>query len=123
MPPSSRYPLRQTARRILEVEAKRFGVSLDTGDVLLRQAEGGPELHVVAAAEELLMHLITGETRSLTTASWSWRRLGADADDQGGGGHAGLSAPQFQSRPRPGPRRALAERRSPLGSHARRHSG
>lgn len=53
--------LRQTARRILEAEAKRFGVSLDTGDVLLRRAEGGPELHVMAAAEELLMHLIVGD--------------------------------------------------------------
>ncbi len=53
--------LRQTARRIPEAEAKRFGVSLDTGDVLLRRAEGGPELHVVAAAEELLMHLMAGD--------------------------------------------------------------
>jgi hypothetical protein len=52
--------LRQTARRILEAEAKRFGVSPDTGGVLLRRAEGGPELHVVAAAEELLMHLMAG---------------------------------------------------------------
>ena len=51
----------QTARRILEAEAKRFGVSLDTSDVLLRRAEGGPELHVVAAAEELLMHLMAGD--------------------------------------------------------------
>src|SRR2546423_49391 len=53
--------LRQTARRILEAEAKRFGVSLDTGDVPPRRAEGGPELHVVAAAEELLMHLMGGD--------------------------------------------------------------
>ena len=69
--------LRQTARQILEAEAKRFGVSLDTGDVLLRRAEGGPELHVVAAAEELLMHLMAGITRSPTTAAfWSWRGLG-----------------------------------------------
>jgi len=50
--------LRLTARRILETEARRFGISLDVGDVLLRRAEGGPELHVVAAAEELLVHLV-----------------------------------------------------------------
>jgi hypothetical protein len=53
--------LRQTSRRILGAEARRFGVALDTGDVLLRRAEGGPELHVVAAAEELLMHLMAGD--------------------------------------------------------------
>jgi hypothetical protein len=39
--PSSRL----TARRILEAEARRFGVSLDTADVLLRRAERRPELH------------------------------------------------------------------------------
>jgi len=50
--------LRLTARRILEAEARRFGVSLDTADVLLRLAAGEPELHVVAAAEELLAHLV-----------------------------------------------------------------
>jgi hypothetical protein len=55
------HALRQTAMRILEAEAKRFGVSLDTGDVLLRRAAGGPKLHAVAAAEELLMHLMAGD--------------------------------------------------------------
>jgi hypothetical protein len=47
---------------MLEAEAKRFGVALDAGDVLLRRAEGGPELHVVPAAEELLVHLMAGDS-------------------------------------------------------------
>ena len=34
--------LKQTARRILEAEAKRFGVSLDTGDVLRRRTGRQP---------------------------------------------------------------------------------
>lgn len=41
--------LRETARRILDAEARRFSVSLDVGDVLLRRAEYLPEPHITAA--------------------------------------------------------------------------
>jgi hypothetical protein len=47
--------LRQAARRILEAEAARFGVSLAPGDVLLRRARGGSPIHVMAAGEELVL--------------------------------------------------------------------
>jgi hypothetical protein len=49
--------LRGTARRILEAEAARFGVSLDPADVRLRRARGGSPMHVIAAADELVQHL------------------------------------------------------------------
>jgi hypothetical protein len=50
-------------------ERSPCGVSLDTGDVLLRRAEGGPELHIVGATEELLVHLMAaGENPPPTTA-------------------------------------------------------
>ena len=66
--------LRETARRFPEDEAARLGVSLDPADVLLRQAQGGTEMHVVAA-HELVAHLAaTGRIRSARTARlWSWR--------------------------------------------------
>jgi len=49
--------LRALAREILEAEARRLGVSLDTADVLLRRAEGVPALHLTAAANQLLEQL------------------------------------------------------------------
>lgn len=57
--------LRATARRILEAEAARLGVPLETADVLLRRAAGGPELHVMAAADELVAHLVASEADPL----------------------------------------------------------
>ena len=49
--------LRETARRILETEAIRFGVPLGRDEVLRRRARGGPTMHVMAAADELVRHL------------------------------------------------------------------
>ena len=49
--------LRDTARRILEAEAARFGVPLGRAEVLRRRARGGPAMHVMAAADELVRHL------------------------------------------------------------------
>ena len=49
--------LRDTARRILEAEAARFGVPLGRAAVLRCQAAGGPAVHVMAAAGELVRHL------------------------------------------------------------------
>jgi hypothetical protein len=49
--------LRDTARRILEAEAARFGVPLGRAEVLRRQAAGGAPVHVMAAADELVRHL------------------------------------------------------------------
>jgi hypothetical protein len=49
--------LRETARRILEAEAARFGVPLGRAEVLHRQARGGSPMHVMAAADELVRHL------------------------------------------------------------------
>jgi hypothetical protein len=49
--------LRDTARRFLESEAARFGVSLEPADVQLRRARGGSPMHVIAAADELVRHL------------------------------------------------------------------
>jgi hypothetical protein len=36
-------------------------VPLDTADVLLRRAGHGPEMHTVAAAQELVTHLLATE--------------------------------------------------------------
>jgi hypothetical protein len=52
--------LRETARRILEAEAARFGVSLEPAEVLLRRGRGGSAMHVVAA-DELVRHLAATE--------------------------------------------------------------
>jgi hypothetical protein len=46
--------LRETARRIPEAEAIRFGVPLGRDEVLRRRARGGPTMHVMAAADELV---------------------------------------------------------------------
>ena len=54
--------LRDTARQILTATARQMDVSLEPADVLTRQAEGWPEVHITAAADELLTHLLgTGE--------------------------------------------------------------
>ena len=49
--------LRETACRILEAEAARFGISLEPADVRLRRARGSSMVHVMAAADELVRHL------------------------------------------------------------------
>jgi hypothetical protein len=49
--------LRDTARRILEAEATRSGVPLGRTEVPRRRARGGPAMHVLAAADELVRHL------------------------------------------------------------------
>jgi hypothetical protein len=54
--------LQDIARRILTATAAQMNVSLELADVLARRAEGWPEVHVTAAADELLTHLLaTGE--------------------------------------------------------------
>ena len=49
--------LRDTARRILAAGATRSGVPLGRAEVLRRRARGGPAMHVLAAADELVQHL------------------------------------------------------------------
>lgn len=49
--------LRDLARRFLESEAGHLGVPLDEASILARRAEGVPEVHVTAAADELVRHL------------------------------------------------------------------
>jgi hypothetical protein len=49
--------LRETARRILEAEAVRFGVPLGREEVLRHRARDGSAMHVMAAADELVRHL------------------------------------------------------------------
>jgi hypothetical protein len=49
--------LRDLARRFLEADAAYLGVPLDRAIVLARRAEGGPEVHITAAADELVRHL------------------------------------------------------------------
>jgi len=54
--------LRDLARRFLEAEAGHLGVALDLDSVLVRRAEGVPEVHIPGAADRLLEHLVaTGE--------------------------------------------------------------
>ncbi len=50
--------LRYLAPRFLQAEAGRLGASLEVGDVLARRAGGVPEVHVTAAADLLLAHLV-----------------------------------------------------------------
>jgi hypothetical protein len=57
--------LRETARRILEAEAARSGVSLEPAEVLLRPGRGGTAMHVVAAGNELVRHLAATEANPL----------------------------------------------------------
>jgi len=61
--------LRETARRFLESEARRLGVPLDPAGVLVRRAYGGTEMHIMAAACELLEHLVAAEADPLTEDS------------------------------------------------------
>jgi hypothetical protein len=61
--------LRETARRFLEAEATRLGVSLAPADVLLRRVQAGPEMHIMAAACELVAHLAATEADPLTADS------------------------------------------------------
>jgi hypothetical protein len=51
--------LRQTARRILEAEAARFGVPLGRTEAMRRRARGGSPMHIMAAADELVRQLGT----------------------------------------------------------------
>jgi hypothetical protein len=58
--------LRETARRILQAQAARFGVSLEPAEVLLRRSRGrGSTMHVVAAGDELVRHLAATEADPL----------------------------------------------------------
>jgi len=52
--------LRETARRILLAEAGKLGVPVGRSEVLRRRARGGPPMHVMAAADELVRHLGAG---------------------------------------------------------------
>ena len=54
-------------------------VSLGLADVLARQAEGWPEVHITAAADELLTHLVATETDVLGEESplMTLARIGA----------------------------------------------
>ena len=66
--------LRETARRILLAEAGKHGVPLGRSEVLRRRARGGPPMHVMAAADELVLQLSAERIRSASTArSWSSR--------------------------------------------------
>src|SRR5260370_36014564 len=82
--------LRATARRTLEAEAGRFGIWLDTGDVLPRRAERRPEPHLMAAAEELVAHLAAaggGPRRpERSHGAGTPRRRGAGEQCRGGRG-------------------------------------
>ena len=49
--------LRDLSQLFLDVEAERLGVPLDAASVMARRAEGVPEVHVTAAADELVRHL------------------------------------------------------------------
>ena len=49
--------LKETARQILEAEAARFGVSLETGDVPRRRDRGDSPMHFIAVANELVRFL------------------------------------------------------------------
>jgi len=61
--------LRQTARRILEADAARFGVSLEPAEVLLRRGRSGSTMHVMAAGHELVRHLAATEVDPLAEDS------------------------------------------------------
>jgi len=61
--------LRQTARRILEAEAARFGVSLEPAEVLLRRGRSRSTMHVMAAGHELVRHLAATEVDPLAEDS------------------------------------------------------
>jgi hypothetical protein len=49
--------LRETARRILLAEASKLGVPLGRSEVLRRRTRGGPPMHVMAAADQLVRNL------------------------------------------------------------------
>ena len=53
--------LRDTVRGILTVTAGQMDVSLEVTEVLARRAEGWPEVHITAAANELLTQLLATE--------------------------------------------------------------
>ena len=61
--------LRETALRILETEARRFGVRLDGADVLGRRTGTDTRIHIVAAAYELLARLVAAEADPLGDSS------------------------------------------------------
>jgi len=61
--------LRQMARRFLESEARRLGVPLDPAEVLVRRACGGTEIHIMAAACELIEHVVATEADPLAEDS------------------------------------------------------
>ncbi len=72
--------LRDLARRFLEAEAGHLGVPLDAASVLARRAEGAPEVHVTAAADELVRHLAAGsDALADGNALMALARIGAQA--------------------------------------------
>ncbi|MGH3286898.1 MAG: hypothetical protein ACRDPD_19810 [Streptosporangiaceae bacterium] len=70
--------LPETARRILEAEAVRFGVPPGRDEVLRRRARGGSAMHVMAAGDELVQHLAATEADPLGEDSplMAWRGPG-----------------------------------------------
>jgi hypothetical protein len=87
--------LRDTARRILEAEATRSGVPLGRTEVLRRRARGGPAMHVLAAADELVRHLGRRgrPARPGQPAHCPGARGSAGAGEQGGTGREPLALP------------------------------
>jgi hypothetical protein len=73
--------LSDTARRFLVTAAWDLGVPLDPASVLLRRAEGWPELHITAAAGEMVAHLAGSEENPLgeESALMTLARIGAQA--------------------------------------------
>ncbi len=59
----------------------RPGVSLELAEVLTRRAEGWPEVHITAAAVELLTHLLATGEKALSeeSALMTLARIGAQA--------------------------------------------
>lgn len=73
--------LKGTTRRILAATSSSMGVSLELADVLARRTAGWPEVHITAAADELLTHLVAIEVNVLGEESvlMTLARIGAQA--------------------------------------------
>jgi hypothetical protein len=74
--------LKGTTRRILAAtSSSSMGVSLELADVLARRTAGWPEVHITAAADELLTHLVAIEVNVLGEESvlMTLARIGAQA--------------------------------------------
>jgi hypothetical protein len=76
--------LKGTTRRILAAtSSSSMGVSLELADVLARRTTGWPEVHITAAADELLTHLVAIEVNVLGEESvlMTLARIGGAGDD------------------------------------------